>query len=484
MSIDLNQHHQSQPAGLYVLSFTELWDRFSYYGIQAMLVLYVTKIFLFSDDKAYGLYGAFTALAFATTVIGGILADRLLGFRYSVVVGALLIIIANILLVFGGQQIMYFGLSLMICGIGLFKPNNASFVGLLYSQNDTRREAGFSIFYIGMNAGALLGPIVYGYIALHHGWHLGFALSSVGMMISLSLFFIKGKYFKHLKDDVKFKNRHQYLFYLFLLVTVGLFDVLMQHTYLFGNLLVVIGVITVLSLLLLAARLEKSERHRLSGLCLLSFFCIFFFACSLQTGSSLTLFIERNIDRHIFGIQIPTMMFLSLEPFFIILSAPLVGLLWTWLGRKECNPVASTKVGLGLFLAALSFLVFSNAAHFDKNSHLPLLYIAGGNFILGLGELCIVPAVIAAITELAPRNLRGTMMGILFLALAFSGYLSGFIAKMISDKNVMQHNQADLINYSHAFMQVCYITFAIGLLLFCINPWVKRMLYHKPAASA
>lgn len=483
MSISLN-HNQSQPAGLYVLSFAELWDRFSYYGIQAMLVLYVTKIFLFSDDKAYGLYGAFTALAFATTVIGGILADRLLGFRYSVVVGALLIIIANIFLIFNSQQMMYFGLSLMICGIGLFKPNNASFVGTLYDPKDTRREAGFSIFYIGMNAGALLGPLVYGYIAVHYGWHLGFAIGAAGMIIALFLFFLRGKYFNHVKNDINIKKYSLQLFYCLLLVTVGLFDVLMQHTYLFGNLLVIIGILTISGLLLLAARLEKLERYRLSGLCLLSFFCIFFFACSLQTATSLTFFIERNIDRHIFGIQIPTMMFLSLEPFFIILSAPFLGYFWTWLGRIDCNPVASTKVALGLFLGALSFLIFSIAATVTPHQHLPLLWIVVGNLILGLGELCIVPAVISAITEFAPRNLCGTMMGILFLALAFSGYLSGVIAKIISDKNVMQHNQTDLVNYAHAFMQVCYVTFAISILLFCINPWLKRLLYHKPAASA
>jgi len=483
MSISLNQH-QSQPAGLYILSFAELWDRFSYYGIQAMLVLYVTKIFLFSDDKAYGLYGAFTALAFATTVIGGILADRLLGFRYSVVMGALLIIIANILLVFDGQQMMYLGLSLMICGIGLFKPNNASFVGLLYSQHDPRREAGFSIFYISMNAGALLGPLVYGYIAVRYGWHLGFVIGAVGMIVAIFIFFLKGKYFNDIKEDIDFKKNPLYLFYCFLLVTVGLFDVLMQHTYLFGNLLAVTGIMTVLGLLLLMARLETPERFRVSGLCLLSFFCIFFFACSLQTGSSLTLFIERNIDRHIFGIQIPTMMFLSLEPFFIILTAPLVGYFWTWLGHKNCNPAASTKVGLGLCLAAISFLVFSIAATIAPHHHLPLLGVIVGNLILGLGELCVLPVVISAITQFAPHNLRGTLMGILFLALAFSGYLSGVIAKMISDKNVMQNNQANLINYAHAFVQVCYVTLVISLLLFCINPWLKRLLYYKPVPSA
>lgn len=472
---------------LYVLTFAEFWDRFSYYGIQALLVLYMTKALLFTDSQAYGLYGTFTALSFATTVLGGMLADRLLGIQRSVVLGAILMMTANILLILPGKQLMYLGLSVLVCGIGLFKPNNASFVGELYKKTDTKREGAFSIFYVGMNAGALLGPLVYGYIAHNFGWLYGFGISAIGMLSALIILFMtklqliekpEQSYTKILGKPLPIGISTRQSIYISILIAIGLFYILLQHAEFFGKLLIFIGLATITGLTIIAVKSNKTDRERIIGLSLLAFFCIFFFACSLQTATTLTLFIERDINRNILGFHLPTMVFLSLQPFFIILTAPLVANIWAYLGRKNCDLKFSTKIAIGLVMAAISFTIFSLASRYNHNQgHLPLFLVVLGNLLLGLGELCVIPVVLSAISQLAPMKIRSTMMGILFLALAFSGYLAGAIAKIISVDNLIGKSQ-HAVDYAHAFIEVAMVTLAMSAFMFIINPMLKRMLFR------
>jgi len=481
-------HHKSQPASLYTLSFAEGWDRFSYYGIQAWLVLYATQMLLFSDKQAYELYGAFTALAFAMPVIGGLLADRLLGFRHAVIVGAILITIGNILLIFPGIEYLFLGLASMVTGIGLFKPNNANLIGVLYHNDDPRRDAGFSILYIAMNIGALLAPLVYGYTVRHHGWHYGFAISAVGMLLALGVFFYKernneahvnhqaGKLTKKVLSFITVRH----IFYFSILVSILIFALLMQYTHLFGNLLTAVGIITLLGLLLYSFKLTMPERKRLLGLTILCFFCIFFFACSLQIFTSLTLFIEREVNRNLFGIELPTMAFLALEPFFIVVAGPVLAFLWTRLAERKKDPSPGLKVSLGLLLAGLSFAIYALAANNTEHAYMAIAYIVIANFMLAVGELCISPVVIAAITHLAPVQMRGTMMGVFFLAIAYSGYLAGAIANLMRAEHL--ENASDIalaVSYSNSLREVCYITITIACVLFVINPLLKRLLQAK-----
>jgi len=478
------EYKEAGKGWLYILTFAEFWDRFSYYGIQSLLVLYVTKILLFSDTQAYELYGTFTALTFSTTVLGGIIADHLWGIKKSVIFGSLLMITGNILLIIPDVHGMYFGLAALICGIGLFKPNNVSFAGALFKKTGAKREGAFSIFYIGMNAGALLGPLVYGYIAQRFSWLYGFGISATGMLLAL-IIFMAAKI--QLIDEEEHHQRQRLnrklvlnlsvkqCLYLTVFIILGLFFILLQQAELFGGLLMAIGVITIAGLAVTAVKSDKVERKRIMGLSLLSFFCIFFFACSLQTATTLTLFIEREINRYIFGLHVPTMMFLSLQPFFIILTAPLVARIWNYLERKHIHPSSPTKIAIGLLLAAVSFIIFSLAARqVNPQSHLSLLFIVVGNLLLGLGELCVFPVVLSAISQLAPLKLRSTMMGILFLSLAFSGYLSGLIAQIISIES--QNSLSHAVNYSHAFVLVSLMTLAISILLFIFIPKMKYLL--------
>ncbi len=468
-------HHR----GLYVLTFVEFWDRFSFYGLQAVLVLYATQALLFTDNQAYALYGVFTALTFATTVLGGILADRLLGMRQTIVMGASLVIVGNGLLFLAGQHFLYLGLSLLICGIGLFKPNSASYVGALYKDTEAKSERAFSIFYAGMNAGALLGPLAYGYISHRYGWLYGFGLSAIGMLSSLTIFlYAKIKATEDKLSVVRLPVRT--IIYVALLLAIALFTLLLQHPKFFGSLLIFIGLATVIGLSIAAFKSNEVDRKRILGLSVLVFFCIFFFAASLQTATTLTLFIEREVSRTILGFNIPTAMFLSIDPFFIILTAPLIGLFWTFLERKNCDPSYAAKIAIGLILAAAGFAVFSLAAlYHDKADHLSLTYIVLGNLLLGLGELCISPVAFSAISQLAPIHMRSTMMGILFLSLAFSGYLAGVIAIVVSGGAY----SLIVVNYTQAFIEIAGVTFLVGLIMFLVNIKLRVLLQESSTSN-
>ncbi len=469
-------HHR----GLYVLTFAEFWDRFSFYGLQAVLVLYATQALLFTDNHAYALYGVFTALTFATTVLGGILADRFFGMRQTIVMGASLVIVGNSLLFLAGQHFLYLGLSLIICGIGLFKPNSASYVGALYKDTEAKSEHAFSIFYAGMNAGALLGPLTYGYISHRYGWLYGFGLSAIGMLSSLTIFLCAK--IKAAEDELSIvRLPARTIIYIALLITIAVFTLLLQHPSFFGKLLLFIGLATIIGLSIAALNSTELDRRRILGLSILVFFCIFFFAASLQTATTLTLFIERDVSRTILGFNIPTAMFLSIEPFFIILTAPLIGLFWTFLERKKCDPTYATKVASGLILAAASFAVFALASLYnDKANHLSLTYIVLGNLLLGLGELCVLPVALSAIAQFAPIHMRSTMMGILFLALAFSGYLAGVMASLVSTNA----NSHAVVNYAQAFIEIAAVTFLVGLIMFMVNIKLRVLLRESATRNS
>ena len=470
-----NTHHR----GLYVLTFAEFWDRFSFYGLQAVLVLYATQALLFTDNKAYALYGVFTALTFATTVLGGILADRLLGMRQTIIMGAGLVIVGNSLLFLAGQHFLYLGLSLLICGIGLFKPNSASYVGALYKDTEAKSERAFSIFYAGMNAGALLGPLIYGYIAHCCGWLYGFGLSALGMLIPLAIF-LCAKIKEVTDQQYSMRLSARMALYAGLFITIALFMLLLQHPSFFGRLLIFIGLATIIGLSIAAFNSTKLDRKRILGLSVLVFFCIFFFAASLQTATTLTLFIERDVSRTILGFTIPTAMFLSIEPFFIILTAPLIGLFWTFLERKNCDPSYADKIASGLILAAASLAIFALAAlYHDKANHLSLAYIVLGNLLLGLGELCVLPVALSAIAQLAPAYMRSTMMGILFLALAFSSYLAGVIASLVSN----DANSYAVVNYAQAFIEIAVVTSLVGLIMLLINIKLRVLLRELSSSN-
>ncbi len=459
-SLVVNEHHQ--PRGLYVLFFLELWERFSYWGTQSILVLYLIRYFLFSDAKSYTLFGAYTALTYATALLGGVMADRFLGFKRCLVLGALLIILGNIVLALPDKMCLYLGLSLVIAGTGLIKPNGASQLGTLYTKNDSRRDSGFTIFYVGINVGGILGPIVYGFVATRYGWHAAFITSAVGVLVGLAVYVLHDAAFK---KSVLQKSLARQLVLLSYPLLVGLFCLLLLHPKWVAHLLNGLGFVTLTGFLFFAYRANSKERRSIIIIFLMVCFCVLFFACLFQCSTSLILFIERFADRRILDWVIPTASFVSLQPLFVVLLAPLLAQVWTRLKTHEPN--APKKIVLGLLCTSLSFACFMLATLDASNTHKAgLFWIITGNVWLSLGELCIAPPILAAITQLAPVTLQATLIGSFYLSLAFAGYLASLIAKLTTAIAIDAHAS---VHYFTAYQAIFYLALALSAIAYVIS---------------
>src|SRR5690606_26009865 len=301
---DMKNRH---PRGLYVLFFTEMWERFSYYGMRALLIFYMTRHFLFGDERAYATYGSYTALVYATPVLGGWLADRLLGFRRAVILGAVLMAAGHFAMAFEQLQIFYLALGFLIVGNGFFKPNISSIVGRLYPEGDPRRDSGFTIFYMGINLGAGAAPLLCGYVGETYGWDWGFGLAGVGMLLGLMVF-LQGQ--RHLGEAAEAPDRarlrerpvpginREWLTYLGALGLVIVAWQLVQISQLVGSLLSGVGaLVSALLIYYLVRKVDKVERDRLIVALVLTLFSMVFWAFFEQAGSSINLFTDRNVDR-------------------------------------------------------------------------------------------------------------------------------------------------------------------------------------------
>ena len=344
-------HEPGQPPQLFVLFFAEMWERFSYYGMRALLVLYMTQEFLFGDDKAYTIYGAYTGLVYATPFIGGIIADRILGRKKAVTLGGILMAIGHFAMAFPGDLAFYGALGLLITGNGLFKPNISTIVGELYHEDDHRRDGGFTIFYIGINLGAFLAPLVCGWLGETYGWHLGFGAAGVGMVLGQLVF---SGYRKKLAPygnapDPEWLKRPKFaglnpelLTYILTVLSVAVFSFLVFNEVNFGSinvLLVILGVVVIVAMLV--STKEKVERERLYVVLVLIFFSTMFWAFFEQAGGSINLFTERNVDRGIGGWEMPTSWGQAFNPFFILVFGIAFTILWKKLadaGREPSTP--------------------------------------------------------------------------------------------------------------------------------------------------
>jgi len=459
-----------QPRGLYVLFFLEMWERFSYWGIQSLLVLYLVRYFLFSDEKSYTLFGAYTALTYAISLLGGIIADRFLGFRKSIVFGGILIVLGNIILALPDKSLLHLGLSLIIGGTGLIKPNSASQLGTLYDKKDTRRDGGFTIFYVGTNIGGIFGPLAYGFFSTQFGWHTAFIISAVGVVIGLAVYLFYGSLFK------KSSHENQITFWtiLFLyLVLIGLLWLLLLNPEWVGRLLDWIELFTLAGFLYFIYQGNATEKRAIIAIFFMVCFSLFFFACLFQCSTSLLLFIERFVDRQLFNWIVPTETFVSLQPFFLVLLAPLLAKIWARL--KTYEPSASKKIVIGLLFASASFVCFMLAAlEVTETKKAGLSWILTGNILLSLGELCIAPPALATITQLAPVKLQATLVGSFYLALAFAGYLASLIAKLTAPV-IAGTPLKTTAPYFSVYQSIFYLAIAAAVLAYVMSYYWHRI---------
>jgi POT family proton-dependent oligopeptide transporter len=472
------------PAGLYILGIAETVDRMSYYGILSILVLYITKQFLFSNSQAYTTYGVYTALAFATPVLGGYLADRFFGLRYAIIVGMILITLGNFVLVFTPQIALYSGLSLVISGIGFFKGNATTQLGLCYRDQLGLRDSGYTLYYIGMNTGSIIGPIIFGLTALAFGSHLGFVISGISMLFAGVLYLIYGRYFAEHNNQPTYRPSAKVINLIGIPAVLALLTAiifLFARPAIFPMVIALLGITLIVSLLLLLKRISVVEKKRVLVFVALTLFTIIIVAGEMQTGSAIMLYINQNVNHTILNHTIPVEFFSSLEPVSVIILAFLMSILLKRLGQYQHKVSTPFMFAIGLLLNTLSFVVFAFSAGVSvwHGINLPLWLILLGNLLLGAGDLCSTPYAMAAIEFLAPAGLKGSFMGIYFLASSFSGYFSSLMDKIgitlfHSTGKVIQANL-----YEHIFWLIAIITFAVTIIALLLAPQLKRMMAAK-----
>ncbi len=433
------------PRGLGLLSLTEMWERFSYYGMRAILVLYLVNALKWDTARAAHLYGTYTMLAYLTPVLGGYLADRVVGTHRSLVIGSAVISAGHFTLAFPGMTAFYLGLGLIIVGTGFFKANASTMVGQMYREGDPRRDAGFTIYYIGINIGAFLGPLVCGGLAQtdRFGWHYGFAAAGVGMLLGLCGYvwgrakYLPGIGMRPSRTDPATRAssashatagpganplRHA----LAGAIAGGAIGWLVSG---FDMLGVSMGLIIGAALGVSFLGSHGEERKRVTALFIVVFFVIFFWAAYEQAGSSMNLFADKYTNLNFAGRIIPSSWFQSVNPFDILLFAPLFAAMWTWLGRKGREPSTALKMVLGLALLATGFVfMVVGGSHADTGVTVSPMWLVWAYTFHTWGELCLSPVGLSYVTKVAPARLASLLMGVWFLANAAANSIAGAVA--------------------------------------------------------
>jgi len=485
---------RNHPKGLFILFFAEMWERFSYYGMRALLVLYLTKHFLFTDGQAYGIYGAYTTLVYVTPVIGGVLADRYLGQRKAVLFGAILLVLGHLGMAVEGEpvkiaaersdtvmNIFYLSLALIIAGVGFLKANISAIVGELYEKTDERRDGAFTIFYVGINLGAFGGALIAGGLGETFGWKYGFGLAGIGMLFGL-IAFMWGKPLLQGAGEPpnpaaltakKFAGLStEWLIYLATFVGVGIVWFLIQDQgavkwVLYAAFAIVYGWIILTSVL----NLPPHPRNRIFAALILITVQVLFWALFEQAGSSLSLFTDRSVDRYIFGQEIKTSVFQSLNAMYIVLLGPLFAALWVWLGKRGMDPSAPAKFGLGVIQLGLGFLVLVWGATAAGAGMTPVIFIFLIYLLHTTGELCLSPVGLSAMTRLSTPKMVGLIMGAWFLA---SG-AGNFAAAQIAQMTAADGGGADQVIQVYA--TVGKLAVGVGIALIVLSPLIKRMMH-------
>ncbi|MGH9322638.1 MAG: peptide MFS transporter [Vicinamibacteria bacterium] len=421
------------PKGLSTLFFTEMWERFSYYGMRAILILFMVAPLEngglgFDTQKAATIYGLYTGGVYLMAIPGGFIADRLLGLRNAVLVGGILIALGHYSLAFQGPSTTFFGgLILIVLGTGLLKPNISSIVGQLYSENDPRRDAGFSIFYMGINLGAFISPFVCGYLGQRVGWHWGFGAAGVGMTLGLVQYLLgRGR----LGSAGLLREPPENAGKLWLLVASGLVG-LVAVMFLAGDYrdhVILLAALGLFAWLLLKVAETVFERKRIAAIILLFVFATLFWAGFEQAGSSLTLFADRLTDNRLFGWEFPSSWYQSVEPLFVITLAPLFAWLWIALGPRQPSSPGKFAIALGLLSVSFFMMAFASSLNLQTETKVSPFWLIVVYFLHALGELSLSPVGLSTVTKLAPERILGLLMGVWFLSNALGNYTAGSVA--------------------------------------------------------
>ena len=477
------------PRGLFVLFFAEMWERFSYYGMRALLIFYLVQHWMFSDSEASVIYGAYTALVYIAPVVGGYLADRYLGQRKAVLFGAVLLTFGHFLMAFegdGGQNapemnIFWLALSFIIVGSGFLKANISVMVGQLYPRTDIRRDPAYTIFYMGINLGAMLGSLIAGYLGQTYGWAWGFGAAGVGMLLGLVVFVIgkpmlmgrgESRVPEKLAKPVLGGITFEWVLYALAFLSVGVVWYLIQHQSMVGILLGGAGLVLVAYVLFTAVfKLCREERNRIIAALYLIIGSILFWALFEQAGASLNLFTDRSVDRHIFGWEVPASMFQSLNSMYIIALAPLFAMFWLWLAQRGWEPSAPAKFALGVVLVGAGFLVLVAGAAAAGAGATPVIFIFLIYLIHTMGELCLSPVGLSAMNRLAPAQMASLIMGAWFFASATGNFAAGLISAATGGEG------GGVERVMEVYSNVGWLAVGVGVVMLVIAPLVKKLMH-------
>ena len=490
------------PKGLFYRFFAEMWERFCFYGMRNILVLYMVNYFLFEKaDAQAGPYAAYTALIYCVAIFGGFIADKYIGYRSSIMLGGVQMTAGMIMLVLNrdivgwmGMEMsqgleeffFYAGMATMIVGNGFFKPNISTIVGKLYPEGDPRRDGGFTIFYMGINVGALLGGIVCAEVGQRVSWTLGFGLAAIGMMAGVLTFGTdkcRNALMGHGEPtSEELKKRSYPIVVVGSIALIPVFYFLLQHSWIVGYILGITAVIMIVILLKVAFAEELIQRHRMFALLVLVGFNPVFWSLFEQAGSSLTLYSDEHLDRSVFGwFEMSSGTVQNFNAFFIIGFAPVLAAIWLKLGKKGKDPTIGTKFVLGLFQLGLGFLVLVLGATYftPENGKTPLYFMIALYFFLTTGELCLSPVGLSMVTKLAPQRLTGMVMGFWFLSIAGANFMAGQIGALTGGEGAAEAaksgSTSDQIEaYTGVYMNSFYAVMIATALLAALVPLLKK----------
>jgi proton-dependent oligopeptide transporter, POT family len=479
------------PKQLYLLFFTEMWERFMFYGNRALLLLFMVNYMKFDDVKGNLIYGTYQSLIYAVPVFGGLLADKLLGQRRSIIWGGLLMALGSFIMAIPVEASFFIGMAVIITGNGYLKPNISTIVGNLYKEGDSRRDSGFSLFYMGINLGAAIGGYVCGYVGQKINWHLGFGIAGVFMLAGLLMFYLNQKKLgpvglppseEKLKAIVVPGINKERMVYLLSLLAIPVFILLLNYYQIYSYIINPFGIVALVYVLYVGYQSGRDAFAKIIAALVLIIFSALFWGFYEQGGGSLNLYAERNVNMNLAGATLSSAAVNNfINPALIVVLTPFFVWFWIWLSKKNREPNAAVKFGLALLQLGLGFYIFVVGASFAGNGMVSLLVFVLGYLFMTTGELCLSPIGLSAITKLSPPKMVGLMMGVWFLASSYGQYLAGWIGTLMAipgedATGAKMTPQESLAIYSGVFTKIAIVSAACGILLLVLSPWLKKMM--------
>jgi POT family proton-dependent oligopeptide transporter len=473
------------PKQLWSLFMVEMWERFCFYGMRGILTIFMVGQLGILSSEANLKYGAIQAFVYAFTFLGGIFADKILGFKKSLFFGGIFMILGNTIIAISPHDFFYIGITLSIIGTGFFKPNISSMVGELYHDHDARRDAGYGMFYSGINIGALLGGALCVYLGKYVSWSAAFGAAAIVMVIGLITFYFTKKNLGPIGESplkelpAKKRTTKEIMVYILALVFIPFILVMVQNTDYTDYFMYTIAPIAILYFLYETYKVkDRPAQLKLLAAFVFIFFYFLFNAIFEQSGGSLSLFAEKNLSHKFWFFEIdPNIVNNSSNSLFVIILSPVIGLLWLWLAKKNKEPNTLIKFGVGFLFLAASFYIFYYTRFFaDANGISSLEFFTLGYLVTTIGELCLGPIGMSTVTKLSPKKLTGMMMGLWFLASAFGQFAAGKLGASMSNDDPNATLMQKLLSYTDGYYQLAIYAIIAGIVLILFSPLIKRLM--------